>query len=261
MTDSTFPKNLKLNQQRAVGVENELFTKNQRRKYRFQMLSNSDFRKLAGQVGKEQHPDCGAIEFTTRPMRLSYLKSKTGKEQLEQYYQRLQNETRISRTNGSHVHISILETDNDLLVERVLVIATQFYPQIQKIAGRQSINWAASPNLQNMEAAKDNTSRRKCNKNGTKTGPYIRSFHIITPTAHKTLEFRGPKGSNDPMEIMAWIEFMENIVRVANRKKLKTLKFSELLKGQYISQYASKLRDWRYIAKRDKEEKITKGLY
>ena len=218
---NTVPASLKIGQQRAIGVENELHTRLSHNSAKHERPSDSLFRMIAGKIGRENHYDSGAIEFTTHPIRISYAKSKTGYKEVSQYFERLKSITEVSRTNGTHIHISILREDHPLLEVRVLVIATAFYRQLQKIAGRET-HWAQRANLRevSIDGAVEWLGTDRFNRNVSYRG---RSGTILGPSRYQTLEFRGPKGTNDYEEILAWTELLENIVRVSNRKVLKTL--------------------------------------
>ena len=256
-----FPASLNLKKQRAVGIENELHSKG---KTQWQAPSKNEYKKAAGGIGREHHSDCGAIEYTTKPLRLSYIRSKRGQRQLLSYYEGLSGFAKVSERNGTHVHISLMDHDHPDIEARAVVIATQFYAQLQKIAGRNSIQWARSPEQRTVESAKNCLREMKYQKTDQYETPsrqaYGRQFWIITPTRRQTLEFRGPKGTVDPMEILAWTDLLENIVRVCNRKRLKTLHIGEILKGKYLEPYVEKLVQEEKLTQEDLEAKITKGL-
>lgn len=250
----TFPRPIDLTKKRAVGIENEL---DYGPRWSFNRPPTEVQERIMGKIGQVQKFDCGGLEWVTKPIELSYLKAKRGQKELDRYYTELKKISRVTKRNGTHIHVSILDDDTELLEARVLVIATLFYKEIQKVCGRESIKWANSPHTRNMEQAEAYLARKK---SGTNKHKHARAWLIITPTCHQTLEFRGPKSTVDKTEITAWVEFMENIVRVAKRKKLSTVKFEDLLRGDVIGPYSKKLRGWRYISKEDREKKITKGL-
>lgn len=256
-----FPASLNLKKQRAVGIENELYSKGRRQ---WEPPSRSAYKKAAGSIGREHHSDSGAIEYTTKPLRLSYIRSKRGQRQLLSYYEGLSGIAKVSNRNGTHVHISLMDHDHPDIEARAIVIATQFYSQLQKIAGRNSPRWARSPHKSTVESAKDFLKEMKYPKAEQYETPsrqaYGRQFWIITPTRRQTLEFRGPKGTVDPMEILAWTDLLENIVRVCNRKRLRTLHIREILKGKYLEPYVEKLVQEETLTQEDLAVKITKGL-
>ena len=130
-----------------------------------------------------------------------------------------------------------------------------FYEQFQKIAGRRT-GWAwnladferTRVRIGNMDQLREYLQTRK-NREGR------RAYHLkgcmLNPTGHQTLEFRGPKGSNDADEVLAWAEFLENVVKAANRKSVDGIKFVDLLKGDRITKYMRRLRGWRKLTKAD----------
>ena len=260
-TPKVFPASLNLKKQRAVAIENELYSKDRRK---WQPPSKNEYKKAAGSIGREYHSDCGAIEYTTKPLRLSYIRSKRGQRQLLSYYEGLSGIAKVSNHNGTHVHISLMDHDHPDIEARAIVIATQFYTQLQKIAGRNSLQWARSPGKETVESAKKCLRGMKFRKTNEYETPsrqsYGRQYWILTPTSRQTLEFRGPKGTVDPMEILAWTDLLENIVRVCNRKRLRTLHIREILKGKYLEPYVEKLVQEETLTQEDLAAKITKGL-
>ena len=63
----------------------------------------------------------------------------------------------------------------------------------------------------------------------------------MTPTLHKTIEFRGPKGTRNINDIRAWAEFLDQIVRVSNTDSIEGVKFKDLIKGKHIEAKVNKL--------------------
>ena len=259
-----YPKRLKLGKQRAVGIENELFMRGGRNQYITQRQKQSINKKILLYTKM----DCGAIEFVTKPILLSSLKWGNGRNQLDNYYKTIQKIAKVSSRNGSHIHISLLDTDRKDIVARVLFLQSIFYEQLQKVAGREA-TWAQSPRTMNMKIACER-EEMMCigrapvyNKKGvTRAGmrpKYTRSYYMITPTNKNTLEFRGPKGTVKTEEMLAWIELLHNIVKEANRPELFSLSFKDLLKGKNISQYVASLPKYRQLTEEQLNQTLTEG--
>lgn len=192
--------------------------------------------------------DCGAREFRTNPISIRSLYQVRGQKYLGEYYDTLKNVTRVRDGNGTHIHISILNTDHPNMEANATAIATAFHEQFQKVAGRQT-HWANRLPCTSVEEA-----QRCIRRNRLRNQPgrvYGRMTTMLGPTRYQTLEFRGPKGSNNKAEVLAWIEFLENIVKAANRENVKDIQFSSLLKGERIGAYAKSLRGWRVLTKED----------
>lgn len=259
-----YPKRLKLGKQRAVGIENELFMRGGRNQYITQGQKQSINKKILAHT----KTDCGAIEFVTKPILLSSLKWGNGKNQLDNYYKTIQKIAKVSRLNGSHIHISLLDTDRKDIVARVLFLQSIFYEQLQKVAGRKT-TWAKSPGAMNMEIARDREENMclgrmsACGKGGVRRGrgtpSYLRGYYMITPTNKNTLEFRGPKGTVKTEEMLAWIELLHNIVKEANRPELSSLSFKDLLKGKNISRYVAGLPKYRQLTEEQLNQTLTEG--
>ena len=259
-----YPKRLKLGKQRAVGIENELFMRGGRNQYITERQKQSINKKILAHT----KTDCGAIEFVTKPILLSSLKWGNGKNQLDNYYKTIQKIAKVSKHNGSHIHISLLDTDRKDIVARVLFIQSIFYKQLQKVAGREA-SWAQSPRTTDMELAREREEYMCMDrapiydkKGVTRAGKrpkYTRSYYMITPTNKNTLEFRGPKGTVKTEEMLAWIELLHNIVKEANRPELFSLSFKDLLKGKNISQYVASLPKYRQLTEEQLNQTLTEG--
>lgn len=192
--------------------------------------------------------DGGGREFRTNPISCKSLKQVRGHKYLSEYFNNLKSETRVSDYGGTHIHISILEKDHKNLEANVVALATAFFPQFQKIAGRRT-HWA--DRLSDLETIYDVhrwlEGRRA--KDGSRT--YYAKGSMLAPTSHQTFEFRGPRGSNDAQEIFAWVEFLENVVKRANRKSVHGMKFADLIKGERIEAYVAGLEGWRELTADD----------
>lgn len=79
---------------------------------------------------------------------------------------------------------------------------------------------------------------------------------MLGPTRYQTLEWRGPKGSNNPDEIMAWVEFINNVAKAANRKNIQGVKFSDLIKTERIAAYVAKLPKTRKLTDTELNQRI-----
>lgn len=194
--------------------------------------------------------DGGGREFRTNPISIKSLKQVRGSKYLREYYTLLQPHTRIIPSGGTHIHISILDSDRPEMEAHATALGVAFYEQFQKVAGRKT-GWASKFNCNSVEDIRGYLDDR-CESGRT----YGCKGSMLNPTYHKTLEFRGPKGSNDPEEILAWTEFLENVVKRANRKSIKGVKFADLIKGERIEAYISNLKGWRKLTKSDLNKSV-----
>lgn len=190
--------------------------------------------------------DGGGREFRTNPISIkSLLKQVRGRKHFALYYQELSHSTEVLESGGTHIHISILDSDDENMEANAVALATAFYEQFQKIAGRQS-GWAYKMQVRDISEVKRRLAeRRQADRHYSMKGT------ILGPTVHKTLEFRGPMGSNNADEILAWVEFLDTVVTVANKKSVDGVKFSDLLKGTHLAGYVESLSGWRKLSKTD----------
>jgi hypothetical protein len=196
--------------------------------------------------------DGGGREFKTRPISTKSLKQVRGFKYVCDYFDTLKENTRPISSGGTHIHISILNNDHVNMEGNATAMAMAFFRQFQKIAGRET-TWAYKLHFRTLAEVFQRLDANKCKVPGANTRTYNRMGSMLNPTGWQTLEFRGPTGSNDKDEILAWIEFLENIVKVANRKSVEGVQFKTLLKGERISAYVNGLTDWRKLTKSELE--------
>lgn len=235
---------------RHIGVENELG------------INNSTAAKIQTELSKRGllqsiGYDGGGREFRTNPISVRTLKQVRGFRYVTEYYGELKKNTTVLGSGGTHIHISILNSDHENMESNATALAIAFYEQFQKIAGRQS-NWArrldekdSHHSLRTVEEIRSYLAKKR-----TTGRVYSMKGSILNPTRHQTLEFRGPKGSHDSDEMLAWIEFLDNVVKVSNRESIEGVKFKRLLRGKRISTYIETLEDWRKLTTKDLEQKF-----
>lgn len=229
---------------RHIGVENELEV----RGAIGDIQSSLAKRGLLNSIGY----DGGGREFRTNPISVRSLKQVRGERYVKEYYEVLSLNTKPINSGGTHIHISILNSDHENMEANATAMAVAFYKQFQKIAGRKS-HWAPRLNCSTLDAVKEKLEDRKGWNSGR---TYDRMMSMLNPTSLQTLEFRGPIGSNNCAEILAWVEFLENVVKLSNRESVEGVQFKELLKGDRISAYVETLKGWRKLGKRELEMKF-----
>lgn len=244
-----FPKDVTVQTMtiRHIGVESELGIKGRNRYDDITAIEKEcSKRGLLQSVGF----DGGGREFRTNPISVRSLNQVRGFKYLKEYYGVLKDNTVVLSSGGTHVHISILNSDHENMESNATAMAIAFYKQFQKISGRKS-NWAHRRNESTVEEVRDRLS------NHTFEGRiYNMKGSMLNPTRHQTLEFRGGKGSNDSDEIFAWIEFLNNVTKLCNRKSVEGVQFKQLLKGERISAYVDRRGGWRKLSKRELEQKF-----
>lgn len=187
--------------------------------------------------------DGGGREFRTNPISVRSLKQIRGHRYLSEYYVELKRSTRVLESGGTHIHISILNTDHENMESNATAVAIAFYEQFQKISGRQT-HWAGRGRQATISQVKQHIVSHKYHDQGR---TYSLKGSMLNPTRHQTLEFRGGKGSNDGDEILAWVEFLDNVVKLCNRESIEGITFKRLLRGKRISAYVDSLSDWRKL--------------
>jgi hypothetical protein len=234
---------------RHIGVENELLVRRPVSEFQSELSK----RGLLHSIGH----DGGGREFRTNPISVHTLNQVRGHKYLCDYYEELGRHTSVISSGGTHIHISILETDHPNMESNATAMAIAFHKQFQKISGRNT-TWARRLDCRTLSAVRDRLVSCKYNPSYSRQGSrtYSRMGVMLSPTYHQTLEFRGPKGSNDKNEILAWIEFLNNVVKRANRNSVEGTEFKVLLKGDRISAYVDSLPKSRRFTEEELNQKF-----
>jgi len=248
-----FPREADLKAVRHIGIESELLVTTGNYQRVTQAVQNKiNKRGMLQSVGM----DGGGREFRTQPISIKSLHQVRGAQYLKEYFDMLKSMTNVIESGGTHLHISVLDSDHPNMEANAVALGVSFFEQFQKISGRNT-HWADDFSRhfgteRNIESITDYISR---SKSGGRRAFYCKGS-MIGPTTHQTLEFRGPKGSNDADEILAWAQFVENVAKVANRESVHGVEFRELLEGERISAYVDKLPRDRKIRVKDLRKKL-----
>lgn len=246
-----FPRDVEVAtmKERHIGIENELIVGTQYQEVPPNITEKLRQRGFLNSVGH----DGGGREFRTNPISIkSLLKQVKGNKYLCEYYDTLKSITKVADSGGTHLHISILNSDHPNMEANATALGVAFFEQFQKIAGRKT-SWARSFGERQQATTLAGVKERVNSHKSTRGRTYYLKGSMLGPTNHQTLEFRGPKGSNNKVEILAWAEFLDNVVKYANRDSVEGVKFGQLLEGNYISSYARGLKLLRRLSKKDLE--------
>lgn len=209
---------------RYVGIEIEV----ERRNKREPAVNHAwDFRDIVLGVNH----DGADIEFQTHPLQLSKIYSNT---QLQRWYNRLDLFAKENLLSGTHIHMTKLDANSSV----VKWIEACFGPQIQKVAGRISSYAYPTPG--------ENKTRATI-----RMGSNSKSDMFTINNSGETIEWRGPKSSTRIQDILAWIEFFENIMKVADKEEPIT--FAKLCEGRYITPYVESFKGDRAITPEEME--------
>lgn len=175
-----------------------------------------------------------------------------------------------ARNSGTHVHVGFLDTDQrDYIIDNTYWICMHFAQQLQKIAGRVT-HWAqfmpySSTITQQIELSDYDEQtkqgnldiRRQAKPEFQEHIPSGYNKEIFLVEKSRTIEFRIFKATVDLEEVLAWAQLCHNIIELANGgKKLDYIEFEDLIQGQYIYDYVSKLTGPRELTALQRKEKI-----
>lgn len=254
-----FPKDVTVRTMkvRHIGVENELGVEGTNS---WGQINRGDIpskvRKVMDAHGLLQSIglDGGGREFRTNPISVKSLYQVKGHKYLREYYDTLKQHSRVIDTGGTHIHISILNSDHKNMESNATAVAIAFFPQFQKICGRRS-SWAYRWSTTTLDSVRDGLATRRYNGNSR---TYRRMGTMLNPTAYQTLELRGGVGTNDADTILAWIEFLQNVVKASNRETVHGLRFGDLLKGERIEKYVDSLPRSKRFTKKELNKTLDK---
>jgi hypothetical protein len=242
-----FPRDIEVQtlKTRHIGVESELYTGDNGYDVPPEVEAGLRKRGLLMSIGV----DGGGREYRTNPISVRSLHQVRGEKYLREYYDTLKPVTKVIERGGTHIHISILPDDKPDMELHATALGIAFFRQFQKISGRTT-HWADKFYASSLRDLRERFAGYK-GRCSSYHRAYAMKGSMLNPTGHGTLEFRGPKGSNDCNEILAWTEFLENVVKAANTKSIEGVKFADLIKGSRIEAYAAELKGWRKLSEAD----------
>lgn len=205
--------------------------------------------------------DGGGKEFVTHPDSITLFKNG-GSERFKKIVDMLKEYTEADTCSGTHINISKLESDHENTKSNLYWMSMVFGAQFQKIFGRRS-HWARIPLPVNHFSTLDNEAKvfRAPIRRPSIKGMCLDPKGTIIVEKEGRWEFRGPKATHDINEVLAWIEFCNNVLEACSQKSITNVKFEDLLRGNYIEAYAMRLRDERAITYSDREMLIGKAGY
>lgn len=205
--------------------------------------------------------DGGGREFATLPDSYgNYVKG--GSERFKKVVAFLERTTNADRDSGTHINISKLDSDTRTTWNNIYWYMMCFGPQLQKIFGRRS-HWAKIP-LPKEYFCSNSGSNMMFEVPTKRPKPeWVYSKGSMVVDKGNRYEFRGPKASHDLDEVLAWIQFCNNIVEICANGYIKDMPFAEALKGKYIRAYLTKIAEnpEREITSKERAMTISKIGY
>lgn len=184
-----------------------------------------------------------SFEMISQPMTWNYLKSRY--EDLKKTFKMLIDlNQRSDETSccGLHVHVSRKAFKNEEAIKRAVAIITYFQKNNEVIARRKSNSYYRYQYIGGII---------------TKEKVHCQSGHDTAVNCgndysdKNTIEFRIFKGTLNINTYFATIEFVKNVVEMAN-SDVKRFAYSELLKGEYLPAYVQNRLDKGYAIDLDK---------
>lgn len=240
-----FPRDSDCKKVRHIGIETEI-----------DVIGTCPKASDLDEEGLQRYRAGQGVEFRTIPISVRSLHGVRGTKRVQEHFDLIKSFTRVAQWGGTHLHISILDKDHPNLEANVISLTAAFFKEFQKVAGRRT-EWAKRPEVKSLNDAKALVAIM--NIFGHRERRYSRRYLMITPSRYQTLEFRGPVGSNDSEEILAWADFLEKVIEVSNCDSVHGVQFKDLLVGDRISKYVSELIGWRVFTNRELNKKLNES--
>lgn len=172
------------------------------------------------------------FEIISQPMSLAYAKSQY--DRISEMMKKLVSNGQIAdktSTCGLHVHVSRDAFTDDDAINRAVAMIVEFKRNVEVIARRKDGGYYRYGSLH-----RDGDTRHIITKEKIERHDNHGHGVAVNLSNEKTVEFRIFRGTLNPNTYFATLEFVNNVVQMAN-SGLKRFKFKELLKGEYLEAY------------------------
>ena len=201
--------------QRYIGVEIEMGLKSRTTRSQIKKLVEAPV-GLEGRI-KEQEimryagEDGTGIEYSILPTQLEiWLENNPTLAEIKKRFDEASSLLKAEPGNGVHIHYSIKPEDPEDLPLRALWFSAHASSILEKIAGRSS-HWAQPLIIR--EPTYD-----KFKKNRNQDYSYnSKSLQFTYKPGIRTLEWRGPKSTNDFNQIVDWVKFYHNLIELLSK--------------------------------------------
>lgn len=172
------------------------------------------------------------FEMISQPMSLAYVKAH--KEELESMFTNLSDNgqrAHDARNCGLHVHINRSAFKNNRSIQRLKAMVHGMRHEMEKFARRCNSNYYSYYGLSSrfdydeVDRIHDSGHSVAVNSRGNQSGD------------KNTVEIRIFKSTLNITTYLATLEFVSNLVTIANDETKTIVKFGDLLHGEYIDQY------------------------
>lgn len=133
---------------------------------------------------------------------------------------------------GLHIHVSRDAFVDEVAIQRAVAIVNGLSSDVETFARRRGNHYCCYDNLPEVVRQYHFTDGRRF-----RAGRYCAVNTEQSGHNRQTIEFRMFRGTLNPVTYMAAIQFVKNIVEIANNKLKNDIRFSDLLEGEWISQY------------------------
>lgn len=172
------------------------------------------------------------FEMITQPMTFKFIQENF--ERIKTMFESLSEAGQISHETSScgfHIHVSKAAFDGERAINRAVAIVHGLKLEMEKFGRRRNGSYYRFTNLPK-DFSKNDFNRIETDGHYCAVNTSGRSHD----NQNNTVEFRFPRGTLNPVTFMATIEFIRNIVKMANDRSV-IVKFGDLLDGEYIPEY------------------------
>ena len=185
----------------------------------------------------------GGFEMISQPMSWGFIKSEY--LHFKALFASLTEAGQISDRSdrcGLHIHVSKVAFKSESAINRCLAIVHGMSDEMQRFGRRFHCSYAEFSNIPPMPSEDD---LNRIERTGHSVAVNLDTSSFDGRSAD-TIEFRFPKGSLNILTVMATIEFIKNVVELANSDK-NVVKFGDLIYGDYVPDYIRAREQYRNI--------------
>ena len=175
--------------------------------------------------------DNDGFEMISQPMTLAYIRENY--DRIKNVLDALNNagmKSHNTKCCGLHIHTSYQAYSSMEAVKRCGGIVNALRPEMEKFARRSNEHYCSYSDIDLLPSDADLDSLLSQSRYSAV------NFTNVNNNGKDTIEYRIFRGTLNPVTLMASIEFVNNIVKMANSNK-SVVRFGDLLDGEYIQKY------------------------
>lgn len=170
-------------------------------------------------------------EIISQPLTINNWKSWKAFKSLLDYLKAEGIRSHDTSTCGLHIHVDRKDIND---INRVVAIVNLFKPEMEKLARRSNNHYCRY--MQELLHDENPESVKKAIKDKKNS---LDRYQVVNQCRWNTIEFRLFRGTLNYGTILATLELVDNIIKIANGTQT-IIRMEDLIKGEYLPKYAMK---------------------